>query len=376
MRHFVILTLVVLPLLATNLNADEFRKWTSASGKYTTEATLEEICDDGVSVLLKKRNGKTAKVVIEQLCEDDKTYISQKTDDPFAEEDAKPASSSESPSQPESKKPEAARQKPPKPEPPKKQEVEIPVTYPFEVSLGNTLDDVRSHCEIIDEKYDKLSNWRTLTIKPKNEAIEVIEAIFRNESTLGYYRVTFRNPTKELTTRVYEVLKPCFKTPLELQFISTSQGEESAICDLHQSTDGSSSRLYYNNTPVSGELTLSFTERDGDAEVSESFKEVLYPVAKDAILDRLKAPATAVFPPKEDTVYEPRDPGEAFILYISVDAQNSYGALIRSRYAVSVHYKDGVASVIDSKYSVLEVKRGETHSDAFLREITSEINSR
>lgn len=79
---------------------------------------------------------------------------------------------------------------------------------------------------------------------------------------------------------------------------------------------------------------------------SERGKKSAWENSKKFVLDRLKAPATAEFGPFDDpdtTVFQEKDNPCGFVVRGNVDAQNAYGAKLRSRYAVIVNYhiKDG-----------------------------------
>jgi hypothetical protein len=64
--------------------------------------------------------------------------------------------------------------------------------------------------------------------------------------------------------------------------------------------------------------------------------------AQGFVLEILKAPATARFQPcaQNDIDKTPSKDGQYYVR-VSVDAQNSYGALLRNKYHVSLEYKGG-----------------------------------
>lgn len=67
----------------------------------------------------------------------------------------------------------------------------------------------------------------------------------------------------------------------------------------------------------------------------ENHKEtVLIELAKKEILSRLKAPSTASFIDSLNSVSQFKDDKNLYNVRISVDAQNSFGAIIRNRYIV------------------------------------------
>lgn len=83
---------------------------------------------------------------------------------------------------------------------------------------------------------------------------------------------------------------------------------------------------------------------------------VLYSIAKQDILSRLKAPSTAVFTDSLSTLYNLTDAegvkSNKWRVQITADAQNSYGAMLRNRYMLVYRY-DGTDSISADSY-VLE----------------------
>jgi len=104
-------------------------------------------------------------------------------------------------------------------------------------------------------------------------------------------------------------------------------------------------------------------------------------VAREYIKDHLKAPATAIFSKetlcaplgkpdsdeanggptpecKPQTADQVGDAADAVIYRASVDAQNSYGALLRTRYQLMVYVSKGKWGVIDSAEVVNALREG------------------
>ena len=104
-------------------------------------------------------------------------------------------------------------------------------------------------------------------------------------------------------------------------------------------------------------------------------------VAREYVKDHLKAPATAIF--SKETLCAPlgkpdadeanggptpeckpqaadrvADGTSSVIYRASVDAQNSYGALLRTRYQVMVYFAKGKWSVIDSQEVITTLREG------------------
>lgn len=71
------ITVLLFALLIIEANADEFRTWTSASGKHKTEARLLEITEDGKTVVLWKTDNKESRVPLTQLSKSDQEYVKQ-----------------------------------------------------------------------------------------------------------------------------------------------------------------------------------------------------------------------------------------------------------------------------------------------------------
>ena len=65
-----------------------------------------------------------------------------------------------------------------------------------------------------------------------------------------------------------------------------------------------------------------------------------YVTAQSYVKKHLKAPATAVFPSFDESFVQPATTN-GFIITSYVDAQNSFGALIRSDYEIIMYKKDG-----------------------------------
>jgi len=64
-----------LVLVCTGLSAAEMRMWTSSDGSQTVEAELFRQEGDGVTLIL--RNGRSVKVPLEQLSEQDRSYVAE-----------------------------------------------------------------------------------------------------------------------------------------------------------------------------------------------------------------------------------------------------------------------------------------------------------
>jgi len=78
MKKIVCLTAPLFFLFTFAISANEFRTWTSANGKYKTEAKLVEISKDGKTATLRKFENKEFKdidVPLEKLSKADQTYV-------------------------------------------------------------------------------------------------------------------------------------------------------------------------------------------------------------------------------------------------------------------------------------------------------------
>ncbi len=88
-----------------------------------------------------------------------------------------------------------------------------------------------------------------------------------------------------------------------------------------------------------------------EEESTASLCQSAYEHSKGLVTRSLKAPATAKFPDNPQSAYEAQalDSLGRRIVYISsyVDAQNSFGALLRKNYNCSLGYKLGSWYVID-----------------------------
>ena len=77
MKKTCVITVVVSFLLAIGGYADEYRTWTSSSGKHKTEARLLEVTEDGKTVVLWKTDNKESRVPLDRLSKVDQGYIKQ-----------------------------------------------------------------------------------------------------------------------------------------------------------------------------------------------------------------------------------------------------------------------------------------------------------
>lgn len=73
--------------------------------------------------------------------------------------------------------------------------------------------------------------------------------------------------------------------------------------------------------------------------------------AKSATESNLKAPATAKFSPINVRKTDPKNDSCKYLIEYSVDAQNSFGALVRSNYTVILTYYRDKGLVVDAVYS-------------------------
>ena len=71
-----------------------------------------------------------------------------------------------------------------------------------------------------------------------------------------------------------------------------------------------------------------------------------YSMAKEFIKDKLKAPATAIFPPITE-VYINQTNKNTWIVICHVDAENTYGALIRETWSVEMTENSGTWTLLD-----------------------------
>lgn len=77
-----------------------------------------------------------------------------------------------------------------------------------------------------------------------------------------------------------------------------------------------------------------------------------YWISKEFVVDRLKAPKTAEFPSSRDTGVKTNYLGECtHEVWAYVDAQNSYGALVRTKFYTKVKNKKGTEN-----WSLLDIQ--------------------
>ncbi len=85
-------------------------------------------------------------------------------------------------------------------------------------------------------------------------------------------------------------------------------------------------------------------------------KTVLNELGKKEVLKRLKSPSTAVFHDSLTTVTRMRrngEPSNHWRVRISVDAQNSFGAMLRKRYMI-IYEETGKDSISEASYKLHE----------------------
>lgn len=70
--------------------------------------------------------------------------------------------------------------------------------------------------------------------------------------------------------------------------------------------------------------------------LGDSFKSFAWSLAKSAVKESLKAPSTAKFPSSHNGQDIKQTDANTFIVNSYVDAQNSYGAMIRSNFSVTI----------------------------------------
>lgn len=337
------------------VSAEDIRTWTSKNGKHTLEAELTAVSEDGKEVTLKDAKGKSRDVKLKTLCPEDNEYA-KKWQDAQANQDAEPDPFQE-----------------PTVDEPQTQEVEVDTTEHaelIEVSVGDSLDTVKASCQILSEVCDDRVNWRRLAIQPKNSLIDTYTLYFFDSEDVGLVFVSFKAPSIKLAKKVTKTLSSKFESKSGL-IISSVTDSGDAFFEIPGKPNESMS-LSYNKREK--DETLYLLWQTDQKSISDSMKKLLYPVAKKAILDVLKSPASAVFEEESNTAYEFRILSQPqpirVLLTMSVDAQNSYGALLRTRYGVIVHYDVEEPSVdINDNYSILEMKRGETWEDAGLRRL-------
>lgn len=75
MKIICTITSLLFALLIIEANADEFRTWTSASGKHKTEARLLEVSNDGKTITLRKSDDKDTDVPLDKLSKEDQEYV-------------------------------------------------------------------------------------------------------------------------------------------------------------------------------------------------------------------------------------------------------------------------------------------------------------
>jgi hypothetical protein len=84
--------------------------------------------------------------------------------------------------------------------------------------------------------------------------------------------------------------------------------------------------------------------RDKSGDVAEKQRETAYAYAEVAIQNQLKSPASAQFPLPSDPTVSMRQAGpdgEIILIESYVDAQNSFGALLRQRWTARVECRPG-----------------------------------
>lgn len=75
MKNIIFLTVCFSFLLAFSTNAAEMRTWSTADGKFKTEAEFVELSEDGRTVTIRKKDGDEKKVPLDRLSKEDREYV-------------------------------------------------------------------------------------------------------------------------------------------------------------------------------------------------------------------------------------------------------------------------------------------------------------
>ena len=312
--------------------------------------------EDGTTVTLKDANGKSRDVQLQSLCPDDNEYAKQWQKDQSGKEDK---------SDPRQETTDV------EPLPQKKRKNDVPeLSSIIEVSVGDRLDAVKASCQILSDVCDDRVNWRRLVIQPKNPMIETYTLYFFDSDEVGAVTILFQDHSPTVEKKITSALSSKFQPESEEE-MDRSYGRGSIRFTI-PSKPNESMMLSYHKEGANEILGIDWCKRP--EKISNDMKNLLYPVAKDALLEVLKAPATAVFEDVNKTTYEITHfvdlSGVGFDFIVSVDAQNSYGAMIRTRYVVDVDYDVDEPRVdLDDRLSIFDIKRGETVSEALMRNL-------
>ena len=343
-------------------DAGELRTWTSKNGKYTLEAELTAVSEDGQEVTLKDAKGKSKDVKLSVLCPDDGMYANE-----WKERKKNELSEESAPFQ-ESDESESKDSIVPAPTTERKNDVhEKNDGRLFGVSLGDTVEQVRQNCEVIDETYDEKSNWRIIKVKAGEGGAECLNAYFMNTDTVGQFELIFKNPSKENARKIANALKRVAKFPAEYEEWSDNGCDHGWIYFLRDKNSKPYVYFRFSGEEKGKKAEMFFRCVDITKEVyaPDKLREEAYPIAKKMILGRLKAPSTAIFEPLEDInenacFFWSSYKGERWFqhenlhLSMSVEAKNPYNVLIRSNYFVELKYEDGKLSETNGDISVLE----------------------
>lgn len=85
--------------------------------------------------------------------------------------------------------------------------------------------------------------------------------------------------------------------------------------------------------------TLMFSSCDSPEISKETCRTTAWVLSQDAVKDRLKVPSTAKFPEMDSSFVSSHD--SIYTVHAYVDAQNTFGATMRSEYSCEFTYKGG-----------------------------------
>ena len=91
---------------------------------------------------------------------------------------------------------------------------------------------------------------------------------------------------------------------------------------------------------------------DAPQAATRTSADVVLEKGKERLLNQLKAPSTAVFIDSLCRVQPLRSPDNSFAVHLTVDAQNSFGAMLRNRYMATFE-QTGPDSLNAEDYTVV-----------------------
>ena len=223
----------------------------------------------------------------------------------------------------------------------------------YEVIIGDSLETVRANCEIFNETFYPKLNRRLLKIKTKELGASCINVYFICEDVVTQFEIIYEDPSMENADTILIMLRKRYGSK-EKGFRSDEEYTRRLTLNVLEKLDVSApENHYFNFDGLSGEMILQVSSNHL-CEVSQENRQSVYDVAKQMITSCLKCPSTAQFQPLSEIGEADIEPlsienktdqchwiTDDYMINLWCEAENSFGAPVRTKYRVQVPTKDG-----------------------------------